>query len=105
MQRWESAPDGGWERVLLKLSGEAFSGGTGLGVDPDVPWSKLPDEHKKLILFGNTPSEEQAEKRAKKRGALAYEGIVPRLEARLGDSAPTADPEDDGGSPAAAGPR
>ena len=36
MQRWESAPDGGWERVLLKLSGEAFSGGTGLGVDPDV---------------------------------------------------------------------
>ena len=36
MQRWESAPDGGWERVLLKLSGEAFPGGTGLGVDPDV---------------------------------------------------------------------
>jgi uridylate kinase len=36
MQRWESAPEGGWERVLLKLSGEAFSGGTGLGVDPDV---------------------------------------------------------------------
>ena len=33
---WESAPEGGWERVLLKLSGEAFSGGTGLGVDPDV---------------------------------------------------------------------
>lgn len=35
-QRWESAPADGWERVLLKLSGEAFSGGTGLGVDPDV---------------------------------------------------------------------
>ena len=33
---WDSAPEGGWERVLLKLSGEAFSGGTGLGVDPDV---------------------------------------------------------------------
>ncbi|HQR80848.1 MAG TPA: UMP kinase [Actinomycetota bacterium] len=30
------SPPGGWERVLLKLSGEAFSGGTGLGVDPDV---------------------------------------------------------------------
>ena len=29
-------PEGGWERVLLKLSGEALSGGTGLGVDPDV---------------------------------------------------------------------
>ena len=36
MQRWESAPATGWNRVLLKLSGEAFSGGTGLGVDPDV---------------------------------------------------------------------
>lgn len=36
MQRWESAPTGGWERILLKLSGEVFSGGTGLGVDPDV---------------------------------------------------------------------
>jgi uridylate kinase len=42
----EAAPysrlDGGpasarpWRRVLLKLSGEALSGGTGLGVDPDV---------------------------------------------------------------------
>ena len=29
-------PAGGWERVLLKLSGEAMSGGGGLGVDPDV---------------------------------------------------------------------
>lgn len=36
MQRWESAPAGGWKRILLKLSGEVFSGGTGLGVDPDV---------------------------------------------------------------------
>jgi len=26
----------GWRRVLLKLSGEALSGGTGLGVEPDV---------------------------------------------------------------------
>ena len=30
------APPGGWNRVLLKLSGEALAGGTGLGVDPDV---------------------------------------------------------------------
>lgn len=33
---WPSAPEGGWKRVLLKLSGEAFAGGGGLGVDPDV---------------------------------------------------------------------
>jgi len=29
-------PTTGYRRVLLKLSGEAFSGGGGLGVDPDV---------------------------------------------------------------------
>ncbi|MEI7779860.1 MAG: UMP kinase [Actinomycetes bacterium] len=33
---WSVAPEGGWHRVLLKLSGEAFAGGGGLGVDPDV---------------------------------------------------------------------
>jgi uridylate kinase len=33
---WPGAPEGGWKRVLLKLSGEAFAGGGGLGVDPDV---------------------------------------------------------------------
>ncbi len=36
VERWAEAPDHGWHRVLLKLSGEAFSGGGGLGVDPDV---------------------------------------------------------------------
>ena len=33
---WPSAPGGGWTRVLLKLSGEAFAGAGALGVDPDV---------------------------------------------------------------------
>ena len=33
---WPLVPEGGWSRVLLKLSGEAFAGGGGLGVDPDV---------------------------------------------------------------------
>ncbi len=36
LEVWPDAPEGGWKRVLLKLSGEAFSGGGGLGVDPDV---------------------------------------------------------------------
>lgn len=36
VETWAEAPAGGWQRVLLKLSGEAFSGGGGLGVDPDV---------------------------------------------------------------------
>jgi uridylate kinase len=33
---WSIAPEHGWKRVLLKLSGEALAGGGGLGVDPDV---------------------------------------------------------------------
>ena len=33
---WAGVPQGGWHRVLLKLSGEAFAGGQGLGVDPDT---------------------------------------------------------------------
>jgi uridylate kinase len=33
---WPESPEGGWDRVLLKLSGEAFAGEGDLGVDPDV---------------------------------------------------------------------
>jgi uridylate kinase len=33
---WPGVPEGGYNRVLLKLSGEAFAGGGALGVDPDV---------------------------------------------------------------------
>mgnify|MGYP006282231445 CR=1 FL=1 len=36
MKTWDEVPSGGWRRVLLKLSGEAFAGGQGLGVDPDT---------------------------------------------------------------------
>jgi uridylate kinase len=35
IETWPEAPEGGWQRVLLKLSGEAFAGGEGLGIDPD----------------------------------------------------------------------
>lgn len=36
IEYWPAAPAGGWKRVLLKLSGEVFAGGGGLGVDPDT---------------------------------------------------------------------
>jgi uridylate kinase len=32
----DDSPPRRWKRVLLKISGEALSGGTGIGVDPDV---------------------------------------------------------------------
>ena len=40
IETWPSAPEGGWKRVLLKLSGEAFAGGGGLGVG-GAPWALL----------------------------------------------------------------
>ena len=33
---WPGVPNAGWNRVLLKLSGEVFAGDGKLGVDPDV---------------------------------------------------------------------
>jgi uridylate kinase len=36
LETWPGVPEGGYSRVLLKLSGEAFAGGGALGVDPDV---------------------------------------------------------------------
>ncbi len=36
LDTWPGVPEGGYARVLLKLSGEAFAGGGSLGVDPDV---------------------------------------------------------------------
>ena len=36
MELWPQSPPGGFRRVLLKLSGEAFAGSGGLGVDPGV---------------------------------------------------------------------
>ncbi|MDZ7576592.1 MAG: UMP kinase [Candidatus Nanopelagicales bacterium] len=36
VEMWPEAPEGGFRRVVLKLSGEAFAGGGGLGVDPIV---------------------------------------------------------------------
>ncbi len=35
-ETWAEAPEGGWSKVLLKLSGEAFAGSGQLGVDPEV---------------------------------------------------------------------
>ncbi len=56
-----------------------------LGVNADVPWGKLPDEQRKAILHGAsaaTPGESGGRRRDPSK-RKRYEGLVPRLEARL----------------------
>jgi len=36
LDTWPGVPEGGFSRVMIKLSGEAFAGDGALGVDPDV---------------------------------------------------------------------
>jgi len=53
-----------------------------LGVSPDVPWSKLPEDQRRAILRGPGAAEGGGRKREGGK-RKAYEGIVPRLEQRL----------------------
>jgi uridylate kinase len=48
---WPGVPEGGWKRVLLKLSGEAFAGDGALGVDPDVV-SSIAQQIKSVVDSG-----------------------------------------------------
>ncbi|MEO8874400.1 MAG: excinuclease ABC subunit UvrA, partial [Polyangiaceae bacterium] len=72
-------------RASVALATELQRAVVALGVDPDVAWSKLPEEKKKAILFG-TP------KVGKKK---AYEGIVARLETRLASGGSESEGESD----------
>jgi excinuclease ABC subunit A len=56
-----------------------------LAVSPDAPWSKLPEEQRQTILFGQAAGPRSAgkKKEAGAKRSKAYEGIVPRLEQRL----------------------
>ena len=49
-----------------------------LGVDPDTPWSELPEVLRTAILYGSTTSPSR-----RRRASANYEGIVPRLERML----------------------
>jgi uridylate kinase len=51
IDRWPEAPEGGWHRVLLKLSGEAFAGSGSLGVDPDIV-SSIADQIADVVRHG-----------------------------------------------------
>src|ERR1700722_3147098 len=60
-------------RGSVALATEVVRAVESLGVSPDVAWGKLPEEQRKAILTGGPI-------KGKRKG---YEGVVPRLEARL----------------------
>jgi excinuclease ABC subunit A len=79
-------------RGTVALATEVARAVEALGVSPDVPWSKLPEDDRRAILFGSSgkaSGEGGKEAAPAKRGRgkkRPYEGIVHRLEARLAGS-------------------
>ena len=70
-----------WYGQMIETVAQAY------GVDLDAPWSELPKEHRRLLLFG-TGGREHDFRLKGKSGASAYrfrsdfEGIIPNLERR-----------------------
>ena len=75
--------------LAMELNGAVVA----LGVSPDKPWRELPEATQQAILFGGSARAPGSPKtRSKKKG---YEGIVPRLDARLaGGSEPEKEDDD-----------
>jgi excinuclease ABC subunit A len=72
-------------RGSVALATELSRAVEALGVSPDTPWQKLPDETKATILYGGM-SEARAKPGPNSKGRgrrKSYEGIVPRLSERL----------------------
>ena len=60
-----------------------------LSVNPDLPWSELPEAQRQALLYGSLPAAGQK----RKQSAPSYEGIVPRLQHML-DTGAFAEGED-----------
>ena len=67
-------------RASVALATELSRAVDVLGVSPDTPWGKLPEEQRKAILFGGAARVSKEKKRGRPK---SYEGVVPRLQARL----------------------
>jgi excinuclease ABC subunit A len=76
-------------RGSLSLATEVERAVRVLGVDPDTRWVKLEQGDRQAILHGRAEDGERKKKKA------SYEGIVPRLEARLSAGDELASPGDD----------
>jgi excinuclease ABC subunit A len=70
-----------------------------LGVNPDTPWSELPEAQHQALLYGTTASSG----RSRKNSTPSYEGIVPRLQHML-DTGAFAEGEDHESDDGAIGP-
>ena len=75
-------------RGSVALATELSRAVTALGVSPDVPWRDLPEPMRQGILFGGKGPRKKPDgtSAAPPRRGHAYEGLVPRLEARLNGS-------------------
>ena len=72
-----------------------------LGINPDTPWSELPEAQRHTLLYGSAPSAGTG--RSRKNSTPAYEGIVPRLQHML-DTGALAEGEDAESDDGAIGP-
>ncbi|MEP7125547.1 MAG: excinuclease ABC subunit UvrA, partial [Byssovorax sp.] len=96
-------------RGSLSLATETERAVKALGVDPDVPFVKLPKAAQQTLLHGSEPEggasatatasasvATAAPKRGKKKASSSYDGIISRLERLLTTGEPVADAEEEG---------
>ena len=89
---WPDAPEGGWDRVLLKLSGEAFAGDGDLGVDPDVVQSIARQIAGMIAGDGATATPEQIRDSARHHAASVAWAKYHALYRRLLGAGPAVQP-------------
>jgi excinuclease ABC subunit A len=81
-------------RGSVALATEVHRAVETLGVNPDTPWKDLPEEQKHAIVFGTAADGAKPKRGAGKKKGGAYEGVVPRLTARLESEGPEETDED-----------